>query len=66
MCGDPVGLASEAALHEWRFGSLLRVFYFSRFTYHLSPSSLCVFAALREIFSLFPEAGGAAVDQEHG
>ena len=49
MCGDPVGLASEAALHEWRFGSLLRVFYFSRFTYHLSPFtlfplSLCGFA----------------------
>jgi hypothetical protein len=32
----------------------------------LSPSSLCVVAALREIFSLFAEAGGAAVDQEHG
>jgi hypothetical protein len=41
-------------------------FHVSPITYHLSPPSLCVLAALREIFSLFPEAGGAAVDQEHG
>ena len=75
MCGDPVGLGSEAALNEWRFGSLLRVFCFSRFTYHLSPSSLCLFTALRAndsrtstrtITALFAEEGGAAVDQEHG
>ena len=38
------------------------------FTFHVSPITFhpLPFAALREIFSLFPEAGGAAVDQEHG